>query len=225
MSLQEKLSAFKTQFESGQPPFDGVPPAVHEIMKRATNELIASGAADRVLRSGPAPDFDLHDAHGERIRLTDLLASGPVVVTFYRGVWCSYCNIDLEALEQQADAIRGFGASLVTITPQTAANSRKSINDKNLSFPLLSDPGNAVAELYGLRFRLPDYLIEVYKQLGVDLPTINGDASWTLPQPARFVVDAQGQIRHAEAHPDYTRRPDPETLLPILEALKTAAVA
>lgn len=225
MSLQQQLSAFKAQFESGQPPFDGVPPGVHAVMKRATDALIASGAADRVLRSGSAPAFELLDAHGERVRLADLLSKGSVVLTFYRGVWCPYCNIDIQGLEQQADAIRAAGASLVTITPQTAANSRKAINEKNLSFPLLSDPGNAVAELYGLRFHLPDDLIDVYKQLGVDLPTINGDASWTLPQPARFVIDPQGQIRHAEAHPDYTRRPDPETLLPILAALKTPAVA
>lgn len=225
MSLQEKLSAFKAQFQSGKPPFEGVPAGVHGIMKRATDELIASGAANRVRRTGQAPAFDLKGADGVSTSLAGLLAKGPAVLSFYRGVWCPYCNLDLKELELYAAQIRATGATLVTITPQTATNSRKAIADHTLSFPVLSDPGNAVADRFGLRYRMPDYLIEVYKQFGVDLPTINGDDSWTLPIPARFVVDRQGQIRYAEANPDYTQRPEPSELLPVLEGLKNTAAA
>ena len=225
MSLQEKLSAFKTQFQSGKPPFEGVPASVHGVMQRATDELVASGASQRVRRSGMAPTFELMSADGATVRLADLTAKGAVVLSFYRGVWCPYCNLDLRELESYADRIRSTGASLVAITPQTAANSRKLIADHSVSFPVLRDPGNNVADQYGLRYRLPDYLIELYKQLGVDLSAFNDDGSWTLPVPARFIVDRNGNIRYAEANPDYTRRPEPEELLPVLRSLNSAIAA
>ncbi|HVO02058.1 MAG TPA: peroxiredoxin-like family protein [Candidatus Cybelea sp.] len=223
MSLQAKLSAFKAQFQSGQPPFEAVPPAVHATMQRAVDELAASGARERVKRSGQAPDFMLEDSNGAMVRLADLLAQGTAVLSFYRGVWCPYCNLDLQELELNAAAIREAGATLVAITPQTPANSRRSIAQHNLSFTILSDPGNEVAARYGLRYRLPDYLIALYKQLGVNLPAFNADESWTLPIPARFVIDRQGQIRSAEADPDYTHRPEPADLLPLLRELKAQA--
>lgn len=225
MSLQEKLSAFKARFQSGRPPFERVPADVHVAMDRAIEELVASGAADRVPTAGRAPDFDLAGADGVRVRLPDLLARGPAVLNFYRGVWCPYCNLDVQELELYADRIRALGASLVAITPQTPPNSRRLIAQHGLSFPVLSDPGNAVAAAYGLRYRLPDYLIEVYKRLGVDLPTFNGDDSWTLPMPARFIVDRDGEIRQAKVDPDYTRRSEPEDLLPVLEQLRGTRAA
>lgn len=226
MSLQEKLSAFKKTFQSGEPPFDGIPPEVHTVMQRATDELAASGATANILGCGEqAPLFELQDAHGRIVRLADLLAAGPVVLSFYRGVWCPYCNIDLQELQLHAESIRAAGAALVAITPQTPANSRKLIADHGLSFPILSDPGNAVAERYGLRYRLPDYLIALYRQLGVDLPVINGNDDWTLPIPARFVVASDGRICYAEADPDYTVRPEPEELLRVLKELKGSLAA
>jgi peroxiredoxin len=222
VSLQEKLAAFTAQFQSGKPPFDGVPPAVHDLMKRGKEDLIASGAAARVIKTGvAAPMFELKDAEGKAISLADLLTNGPVALSFYRGAWCPYCNLDLQELELYASKIKALGATLVTITPQLAVNSRKLIADHKLSFIVLSDPGNAVAEQYGLRYRLPDYLVELYKQLGVDLPMFNGDSSWTLPTPGRFIIDRQRVIRYAEANPDYTQRPEPDVLLPVLEKLKS----
>ncbi|MEP6495000.1 MAG: peroxiredoxin-like family protein [bacterium] len=224
MSLQEKLTAFKTQFQSGKPPFEGVPAETHVLMKRAIDELVASGAANNVRRSGHAPAFTLSDADGNPVRLSDLLTRGPAVLSFYRGVWCPYCNLDLQELQLYADAITAAGATLVAITPQTAPNSRKSIAEHTLTFPILSDPGNTVADQYGLRYRLPSYLIDVHKQFGIDLPAINGDESWTLPMPARFIVDPQGQIRYAESNPDYTRRPEPADVVQALERLRHPSV-
>jgi peroxiredoxin len=220
MSLQEQMSAFKKQFQSGKPPFDAVPASVHEAMARATSELVASGAEQRVRAAGPAPLFELQDEGGAIVRLADLLARGPVALSFYRGVWCPYCNMDLRALRSSAAEIAATGATLVIISPQTAANSRKTIAEHGAGFPILSDPGNAVADRYGLRFRLPDYLIEVYRQLGVDLPSINGDDSWTLPMPARIAIDRRGIIRYAEAHADYTQGSEPEELLRVLRELQ-----
>ncbi len=225
MSLQAKLDAFKADFEAGKPPYS-VPRPVIETMHQATAELIASGAAAHALKAGDtAPGFALKDPEGTVVSSADLLTEGPLVVSFYRGVWCPYCNMELQALNAALPRIREAGASLVAISPQSAPNSRKSVRTNNLEFPILSDPRNEVAASFGLRFRLPDYLIELYKQLQNELPAFNGDDSWTLPMPGRFVIGQDGMIRYAEVNPDYTRRPEPEDLLPALRPVVAEAAA
>ena len=221
MSLQDKLDAFKADFEGRKAPANVV-----AIMHKATEDLIASGQADRALKTGGrAPKFTLPDTHGRLVSSADLLARGPLVLTFYRGIWCPYCNMDLQAIEAAADEIRALGASLVAISPQTAPNRRKSERENELSFPILSDHGNAVADEFGLRYRLPDELIAVYKSFGNDLTIGNGEDSWTLPMPARYVIGTDGVVAYAEVNPDYTRRPDPSELLPPLQRLRTNAAA
>jgi peroxiredoxin len=216
MTLQAKLDAFKADFEAGKPPYN-VPYAVIETMHRATADLIASGAAGRALKAGDkAPAFTLNDPDGKPVSSADLLTNGPLVLSFYRGVWCPYCNMELEALQAALPEFERLGASLVAISPQTAVNSRKSVRQNELGFPILSDPHNDVAAAFGLRFALPDYLVELYTNLKNDLPGFNGDSSWTLPMPGRFVVSQDGTILYAEVNPDYTRRPEPEDMLPAL---------
>lgn len=226
MSLPEKLAAFRANFEAGGPPRNA-PAWIHEVMHRATAELVASGAAERALHAGDtAPAFTLHDADGVAHASTDLLARGPLVLTFYRGVWCPYCNMDLQALQEALPALRERGAGLAAVSPQTPANSRKSARDNQLEFPILSDPGNAVAAAFGLRFRLPDDLIALYRDtLKKDLAVINDEPSWTLPMPARYVIAPDGVIAYAEVNPDYTRRPDPSELLPVLDRLQRGVAA
>jgi len=221
MTLQSKLDAFKTDFEAGKPPYK-VPPSVIETMHRATAELIASGAATRALKAGDkAPAFTLNDPAGQAVSSADLLANGPLVVSFYRGVWCPYCNMELQALQAALPEFEKLGASLVAISPQTPVNSRKSVRQNDLGFPILSDTHNDVAAAFGLRFELPDYLVDLYKGLKNDLPTFNGDPSWTLPMPGRFVIAQDGTILYAEVNPDYTRRPEPEDMLPALRRAAT----
>jgi peroxiredoxin len=221
MALQDRLDAFKTDFETNK-----APASVVAIMHKATADLIASGQADRALKAGAAaPAFELPDAHGNLMRSAALLARGTLVITFYRGVWCPYCNMDLQALEDAADEIRALGASLVAISPQTAPNRRKSERENALSFPILSDHGNALADKFGLRFRLPDDLIAVYKGFRNDLTVGNGEPSWTLPMPARYVIDSNGVIAYAEVNADYTKRPDPSELFPVLRRLQRGAAA
>lgn len=223
MSLQAKLDAFKAEFEAGKPPYR-VPPSVIETMHRATAELKASGAAQRALTVGDkAPAFLLKDPEGADVSSAELLKQGPLVVSFYRGVWCPYCNMDLQALQAALPEFVRLGAKLVAISPQTAPNSRKSARQNALTFPILSDPGNEVAAAFGLRFAMPDYLVELYKNLKNDLTAFNGDSSWTLPMPARYVIGQDGTILYAEVNPDYTRRPEPEELLPALQRAKVAA--
>jgi peroxiredoxin len=222
MGLQQQLDALKANFEAGGPPHYA-PPWVHERMHRATYELVASGAAGRALKaSAHMPDFRLFDCHGSPVSSCDLLSRGPLAVSFYRGVWCPYCNMELQSLEASLGDIERLGSNLVSISPQTQANSRRAARENGVSFPILCDPGNEVAAAFGLRFKLPDYLIDLYKNFfGNNLAIINGDSSWTLPMPARFVIAQDGTIIYAEVDPDYTHRPDPKEMLPSLEKARS----
>jgi len=225
MSLQDRLDALKADFEGGKFPLK---PSAGQLdaMHRATVELIASGQAQRALKAGDkAPDFVLDDPDGNPVSSRDLLAKGPLAVSFNRGVWCPYCNLELQALQAALPEIEARGASLVTISPQTPTNSRKSQRDNKLGFPILSDPKAEVANAFGIRFALPDYLIEVYKSFKTDLPLVNGDSSWVLPMPARYVIGSDGIIAYAEINPDYTQRPDPSELLPVLDRLRDRKAA
>lgn len=223
MTLQARLDAFKADFEAGKPPYN-VPPSVIDTMHRATAELIASGQAERALKAGDkAPAFTLNDPEGKPVSSEDLLAGGPLALSFYRGVWCPYCNMELQALEAILPEIQALGGSLVALSPQTAPNSRKSVRQNSLSFPILSDVRGEVAAAFGLRFALPDYLVELYKSLKNDLPAFNDDPAWTLPMPARYVIGQDGTILYAEVNPDYTRRPEPEELLPALRRAASLA--
>jgi len=224
MSLQEKLDAFKSNLESGAPPYN-MPRHLVDAMHRQVDELIATGQAERAMKAGDvAPAFTLADAKGNTVDSEALLARGPLVVTFYRGVWCPYCNMDLQALEAARAEIEARGATMVAISMQTAVNSRKAVTQNKLGFPILMDARGEVADAFGIRFALPDYLVDIYKNaFKTDLAVINDDPAWTLPMPARYVIDQQGVIAYAEVNPDYTQRPEPSDLLPTLDRLATAA--
>jgi peroxiredoxin len=223
--LQDRLDAFKADFISGRLAFK---PSQDRLarMQRATDELIESGQAQRAKKAGDAaPEFTLLDPDGKPVASRELLAKGPLVISFYRGVWCPYCNLELQALQAALPDITARGASLVAISPQTAANSRKSQRDNKLGFPILSDVKSEVANAFGIRFALPDYLIEVYAGFGNDLPKVNDDPAWVLPMPARYVVGTDGVIAYSEVNPDYTQRPDPSELLPVLDRLMASKAA
>jgi peroxiredoxin len=221
MSLQEKLDALRIKFET-----EMAPPEVVAVMHRVTEDLIASGQAERALKAGdPAPVFALPDPDGNIVSSRELLAKGPLVLTFYRGVWCPFCNLDLQALEAARPEIEARGASLIAVSQQTAANSRKSQRSNNLGFPIVGDKGGDLAAKFGLRWHLPSDLQVIQKQLGADLPAFNGEASWTLPMPSRYVIAQDGVIAYAEVNADYTRRPEPSDVFPVLERLRQSAAA
>ena len=225
MALQDRLDAFKADFESGRFPLKPTREAL-DIMHRATDELIASAQARHAKKAGDtAPEFILTDPDGKPVSSRELLAKGPLVISFYRGVWCPYCNLELQALQGALPEITARGASLVAISPQTAPNSRKSQRDNKLGFPILSDAKSEVADAFGIRFALPDYLVELYKSFKNDLPTFNNDPAWVLPVPARYVIGTDGIIAYSEVNPDYTQRPDPSELLPVLDRLKARKAA
>jgi peroxiredoxin len=220
MSLQEKLDAFTAELRAS----GAIPRNVLETLAQATGDLVASGAADGALKAGQlAPDFVLKDANGSVVESARLLVSGPLVVTFYRGVWCSYCNIDLKALEAMRGAIEARGALLVAISMQNAPNSRRTARENGLGFPILVDKHGNVANAFGVRFKLPVDVVKIYREvLKQDLEAFNNDRSWALPMPSRFVIGQDGVVAYAEVNPDYTRRPDPCELFPVLDQLARA---
>jgi len=191
------------------------------IMDHATNELVRSGARSESLMEGDQiEDFILMDAHGSPVRLQQLLSEGPVVVVFYRGGWCPYCNIELRGLQRVLPQIRKLGASLVAISPQLPDNSLSTEENNSLEFPVLSDVGNTVARRFGIVFTLPDDLLETYEVFQHGLRKLNGeDGARELPIPATFVLDRNGVIQLAYVDEDYTRRLDPELILDKLQEL------
>ncbi len=222
LPLQGKLDALKFEFDNNL-----APPAAVEALHRATDELIASGAQDRALQDrGPSrPSSPFPTLTAISSLPWPLLEHGPLVVTFYRGAWCPFCNFDLSALEEARSEIESRGATLVAISQQTAPNSRKSQRQNGLGFPILGDHGGEIAARFGVRWTLPDYLREVQKALGADLTQFNGEDSWTLPMPARYVIAQDGTIAYAEVNADYTRRPEPSAIFPVLEQLGRPQVA
>jgi peroxiredoxin len=221
LPLQGKLDVLRAEFDANL-----APPEISKSIHRLIDELVASCAADKALKAGDtAPAFSLPDADGRMVSSRDLLAKGPLVVTFYRGVWCPYCNLDLQALEAARTEIERRRAHMVAISQQTAANSRKALRQLGLGFPILSDKGGEVGAWFGLRWTAPEYLRDVHRKVGADLTQINGEDSWTLPMPARYVIGQDGVIAYAEVNPDYTRRPEPSDAFPVLDALRARHAA
>jgi peroxiredoxin len=183
-------------------------------MHRATAELKASGQAEHAMKAGDkAPAFRLKDAEANVVSSSELLETGPLIVSFYRGAWCPYCNIELQALQRVLPEYKELGASIVAISPQTRPNSRRSVRENGLIYPILCDTRGEVGAAFGLKFKLPGYLVELYKKAKIDLPSLNDDPEWTLPMPARYMIGQSGIILHAEVNADYTCRPEPEELL------------
>ncbi|MEU3177257.1 peroxiredoxin-like family protein [Streptomyces albidoflavus] len=217
MSVNAELRAF---YDSRQ---EDIPPHIREIMHRAGHELADSGQADRALTvADKAPGFSLPSADGRTVALAALLADGPVVLTFYRGSWCPYCNIALRSLQQNLDGITARGARLVAVSPQTPDESLSLTEKHDLAFDVLSDIGSDTARQYGLAFDLPDDLAAVYDGFGIDLQRVNAGHSRTLPLPATYVIDRDGAVRWAFVTTDYTTRAEPADILTALDALDRA---
>jgi len=212
-TLQEQLDALQARARSL------LQPEVNAIHDRAAEELRASGLASRILPVGAvAPAFELPDRNGKPVSSAGLLARGRLVVSFFRGRWCPYCIAELEALQAALPRIREAGASLVAVSPQTVRQTDFLVDQHGLSFPVLSDAGNAVARAFGLVYEVPAYLRELYQRSFINLPLANGDQSWELPLPATYVLDRDATVLYAFAEPDITHRAEPAD---VLAALRT----
>lgn len=188
-------------------------------------ELItSSGILDQALKVGDIiPNFILPNAFGQPIDLQKLLASGPVVISFFRGSWCPFCNLELTALEQALPAIRSLGSSLIAISPQTSHYTMSIVQKNELTYEVLSDRSNHIALQFGIVFQIPENLRPTFIERGYALPRYNGDESFKLPIPATFVADQDGRIVYAFVDPDYTKRLDPVEIVSVLQNIPSVS--
>jgi len=192
---------------------------VLDMIDTTTADLIATGIAEQALSAGQrAPGFSLPDHQGNNVHAAELLSKGPMLINFYRGEWCPYCNLELRAYQSQLNRIHRANASLVAISPMLPDSSLDLAQKNDLAFPVLSDVGNKVAAEFGLVFTVDTRIQAMYlERLGNDLPTLNGDDSFTLPLPATYVIGQDGVIAYAYVNADYRLRADPEDVLAVLE--------
>jgi peroxiredoxin len=199
------------------------PPELSAAIQRSIDELAASKAPKRALKAGDcAPDFLLPDSSGRAIALGDLLRRGLVVLSFYRGGWCAYCNTELRAYQAILPEIRALGAELVAISPQTQHHSLLTAGANGLSFPVLSDPGGRVAERFGLNYAVPGALRKLAERCGKRMAGISGAEDCRLPMPATYVIAWGRCIVLAGVHADFRRRLEPAEVLVALRAIAEA---
>jgi peroxiredoxin len=208
LSLSQQLEELTTKLRAM------VPAERLAVVDRSVEEILHSGLADRTLKAGDtAPGFELPDGDGMLWRSEDLLRNGPLVMIFYRGRWCAYCNTQLAALQEIHSQVAAMGASLIAISPQTQKHSYLTRDMHKLGFPVLSDAENAVAKRFGLVYRVPADLQKMYESIMTKLPGYNGDQSWELPLAATYIVQPSGQIGYARVDTDWRERPEPGEIL------------
>ena len=219
--LETDLDAFRTAWEAR------VGEATAEMIAADIEALRATGMVARAAKPGdPFPTAsNLIDAHGAPFSLQALLAEKPVILTFYRGGWCPYCNLELRAYQAALPDILEMGAALVAVSPETPDHSLTTAEKNDLTFTVLSDVGGALASALGIRFPLSETVLPYYQKAGHSLAERNGDGEWSLPMPATFVIGKGGRILAAFIEPDYRKRTDPADTLAALKTLAGLQVA
>lgn len=184
---------------------------------RLIQHLIETGVADNALKAGDRlPEFMLPNAEGTLVNSSELLGKGPVVLSFYRGVWCPYCSAELNALADAAPRLTALGANVVAVTPEAGGQALKTKRERKFDFEILCDIDNGVAMEFGLVFRLPKENQELMVRVDRDLTKVYGNDSWFLPIPATYVVRPDGVIHHAYVNPDFRERIEPDLLLKVV---------
>jgi peroxiredoxin len=212
MTLLEQTQKLTEEFMAD------LPDEARNTVEQAFAQIMAAGFGADALREGDqAAEFCLPNVRGGETRLSELLAQGPLVLSFYRGGWCPFCNLEFKALHDVLPQIRGLGAKLVGISPELPDNSLSSVEKHQIQFEVLSDVGNKVARQYGVVMDVPDIMRPLYLQWGLDVPAVNGDDSWELPIPATYVINTDGRIVSAYINPNYTERMEPADIIAALQ--------
>jgi peroxiredoxin len=214
MLLAERLAQAKREWRSR------LTPELADALESCIAHLEATRFTATSLKARDAlPDFELPNTEGQIVSSRELLERGPLVVSYFRGDWCPYCDLELRALESALPEIEKLGGTLVAITPDTGAALASAKQKNKLSYQVLSDADNGLALSFGLVFRLPEAIQRSFLEIGIDLPSRHGNDAWFLPIPATYVVDRAGTIRHAELDPDYTHRMEPGAIVELLQRL------
>ncbi len=185
-----------------------------DIMRTAIRQLESTTILEQALKTGDIiPEIRLSNANGEIIDIRSILKKHKVVLAFYRGTWCPYCNLELRALQNALPEIEAKGAKLVAISPQTPDNSLTTVEKNELSFEVLSDVDGIVARKMKLMYTLPSELVELYKSFKIDLVKSNGNLENELPIAATYIVEQDGNISYHFLAEDYKLRADPEDII------------
>lgn len=196
-----------------------MPEDIRTAMTAADLALAASGILSSAMKAGQfAPDFVLPNIDGKAVRLSDVLRNGPTIVSFYRGGWCPYCNLELRAYQALAEEMNAAGVQMLAISPQKPDESAATVKKNGLGFQVLSDLGSTVSKQFGIAFDLAEELRPIYTRLGHALPDFNG-ADWVLPIPATYVIGTDRKIILAHVDTDYRSRLEPS------DAIAAAACA
>lgn len=214
MALNKELSTTYNQF------LETAPKEVSSVITDAVGNFKNTYDPARAIQPGNAfPKFQLSDATGNKVTLDDLLAKGPILVSFYRGEWCPFCNLELRALQNHLDEFRKSGVTLVAVSPELPDQSMSTSEKLSLKFPVLSDVDNQLAKQLGLLFPQPESMRIVFNTFGVDWNQRYGNDHLEIPVPATFLVDKKGTVRNSFVNPEYQHRLDPETALQWIEQL------
>jgi peroxiredoxin len=181
-------------------------------MMRVTDDALAQGDW--------LPDFELGDGAGVVRTSHQFLDHGPLVVAFFRGGWCPYCDLTMVALEEARPAIESLGAQIAGILPEPPDHIAAVAAKRGIGYPLLSDPANAYARMCGLAYELSPNHIRIHAERGRDFRKLHGDTTWRLPLPSVFVVAPSSRIVYAFTDVDPACWPDPEELLRSLDGMR-----
>jgi peroxiredoxin len=217
MTIQTQLDNFRTAWESR------VGENIDSLVRGDIEDLRHSGILDQAAKVGgqwPVTDH-LINAHGAPFDLNAVVQAQNTIVTFYRGGWCPYCNLELRAYQELLEDIHREGAALVAISPEMPDHALSTAEKNDLRFTVLSDVCGALASALGIRFTLSDGVRPFYEKAGHALPERNGDGVWALPMPATFVLERGGRIAASFIEPDYRKRLEPRHALQSLQALST----
>ena len=210
-SMGERLGTFADAVRQNHP-------SAAATVDRMVSRLKEHGAGESAPKPGEMmPPFVLPDETGRLVKLTELLQSGPVVVTFHRGHWCPYCRISINTLAKAQERIEGLGAHIIAIVPEREQFAAELKSESNVAFPILTDMDNGYALTLNLAIWVGPEMEDFMKTLGRDLPAYQDNDSWMLPIPATFVVDADGRIKARFVDPDYRKRMTVEELINCLK--------
>ncbi|PQA95955.1 alkyl hydroperoxide reductase [Chryseobacterium shigense] len=194
-----------------------LPKEVLQAFEKSIEELKTSNLEESCLKVGDImPEFFLPNTFGQILSSREILKKEKIIMAFYRGNWCPYCNLELRSLQEKLSEIKGKNTFLAAVSPQTLHHSKTTVEKNNLGFDVLTDAGNTFAKKLGIVFQLPDFLLPYYRSLGIDLTDFNNNEENTLPVPAVFVIDQEGYIIFRFLDVNYMNRLDIEELIKVL---------